>query len=71
MQAFDAVLANIQRSNFEQIYGNVKNLLCCNISDTSRLLWISWTVTGTIAGNRPIVPIEVFKLGPKDSTNYT
>jgi len=50
MQGYNAVLANIKRTNFENIYGDVKEGLCCDVSNGARLLWISWTATVVAAG---------------------
>lgn len=57
LKGYNAVIANITRSNFEELYGDIKERLCCDISNTSRTLWISWTVTVAVAGHFLILKV--------------
>lgn len=50
MQGYNDVIANIERTNFEVLYGSVKERLCCDVSNGSRTLWIAWTATVAVAG---------------------
>ena len=51
-QAFDTILSSVNRSAWTPLYAQLKDLVCCSLSNDVRSIWISWTAASAAAGVR-------------------
>ena len=49
-QAFDTILSSVNRSAWTPLYAELKDLICCSLTNDVRSIWISWTVAAASAG---------------------
>ena len=55
LQAYDGLLSNITRPSYIPIYRDFKDLLCCNLTHRTDLVWVSWTVAATASGAKALM----------------
>ena len=53
LQGYNSLERQMSRSNFDDLYSDVKTLLCCTLANRVRYAWIAWTCAAAMAGMSP------------------